>query len=165
MSIQYHISLHSVSYAVTLRSSVLEGIILAHDLTNKKSYANLRKIWLPEVLAQGKKNAGSSKTGGEYDPEQFAGENIPVLVVGTKLDQISLLPGKTPHGGTIAADTGSDSISVDCTNSGQFTVGTQNMIKLNHFFDKVIEWKYFPKQQYQSTPSDMRRPRRSSKIQ
>ena len=40
------------------------GIILVHDSTNKKSYENLRKVWLPEVLAHGKKSSSSSSSGG-----------------------------------------------------------------------------------------------------
>ena len=44
------------------------GIILVHDSTNKKSYENLRNVWLPEVLAHGKKS--SSATGGGASQRQ-----------------------------------------------------------------------------------------------
>ena len=40
------------------------GIILVHDSTNKKSYENLRKVWLPEVLAHGKKSSSTTTSGG-----------------------------------------------------------------------------------------------------
>jgi hypothetical protein len=37
---------------------VLIGLILVHDLTNRKSYLNLRK-WLAEVLGAGKELSGN----------------------------------------------------------------------------------------------------------
>lgn len=52
----------------------LNGIILVHDLTNRKSQENL-KNWLIEILNKDGKD--TTKIGGslidEFDPEQFMG--------------------------------------------------------------------------------------------
>jgi len=53
----------------------LNGIILVHDLSNRKSEGNLSR-WLAEIFASSDE---------EFDPEQFL-HHPPILVVGTKLD-------------------------------------------------------------------------------
>lgn len=76
------------------------GIILVHDLTNRKSHSNLRE-WLYEILnKEGKdtyKGSSSNGTGASaslidtnsFDPEEFMGATqIPILVMGTKLDLV-----------------------------------------------------------------------------
>ncbi len=58
------------------------GIILVHDLTNRKSEVNLRK-WLAEVLTKecNATSSGRNHTNtrnvdiDEYDPEQFIGSS------------------------------------------------------------------------------------------
>lgn len=50
--------------------SVILGIILVHDLTNRKSQENLQK-WLAEVY--NRDNYGKVKKNEEYDAEQFVG--------------------------------------------------------------------------------------------
>lgn len=49
----------------------LNGIILVHDLTNRKSQDNL-KSWLVEILNKDTKS-GSSLLDDDFDPEQFLG--------------------------------------------------------------------------------------------
>lgn len=59
---------------------LLVGIILVHDLTNRKSQENLQK-WLSEILNGEERPTGISSPGGKYisvsfddfDPENFAG--------------------------------------------------------------------------------------------
>lgn len=86
----------------------VNGIILVHDLTNRKSESNLRK-WIIEIVShqesftnnlRSKMNPGSNSSlsssnlslnsdscSYEFDPETFAGSNnIPIFVIGTKLD-------------------------------------------------------------------------------
>eukprot|EP00079_Xenopus_tropicalis_P031384 XP_017945155.1 PREDICTED: rab-like protein 3 [Xenopus tropicalis] len=63
------------------------GIILVHDLTNKKSSQNLYR-WSLEALNRDLQPTGVLVTNGDYDREQFADNQIPLLVIGTKLDQI-----------------------------------------------------------------------------
>ena len=68
----------------------------------------------------------------EYDPESYVEQNLPILVVGTKLD---LTPStKTPpttnfHGAVC--------VNVNCTDPRQFAIGSSETIQFNKFFDKV----------------------------
>ncbi|KAL4677765.1 hypothetical protein H8959_020439 [Pygathrix nigripes] len=64
-----------------------QSIIFVHDLTNKKSSQNLRR-WSLEALNRDLVPTGVLVTNGDYDREQFADNQIPLLVIGTKLDQI-----------------------------------------------------------------------------
>lgn len=52
----------------------VHGIILVHDLTNRKSHENLQK-WIVEILNKDGKDAskGSSSSDTDFDPEQFLG--------------------------------------------------------------------------------------------
>lgn len=62
------------------------GIILVHDLTNRKSEINLRK-WLAEVLSKENNSSASGRNSGrtydaidEYDPENFIGSSqVPTI--------------------------------------------------------------------------------------
>ncbi|CAG8573362.1 2227_t:CDS:2 [Paraglomus occultum] len=74
----------------------VNGIILVHDVSNRKSYYNLWR-WIAEMLHSEayKDNEKSSASGGikknEYDFELQIGErsaNVPILVVGTKADLV-----------------------------------------------------------------------------
>uniref|UniRef100_A0A5F8GC97 Rab-like protein 3 n=1 Tax=Monodelphis domestica TaxID=13616 RepID=A0A5F8GC97_MONDO len=65
----------------------VNGIILVHDLTNKKSSQNLYR-WSLEAVNKDLVPSGVLVTNGDYDREQFAENQIPLLVIGTKLDQI-----------------------------------------------------------------------------
>lgn len=49
------------------------------------------------------------------------------------------LGGRARRNSSVVADTGSDTLMVDCTNPGQFVIGSPHTIKLNHFFDKVCK--------------------------
>ncbi|CAM1295481.1 RABL3 (predicted) [Pycnogonum litorale] len=121
----------------------LNGIILVHDLTNKKSQLNLRQ-WLSELLDK----EGSSKgmNSYDYDPEQFVGSNnIPILVIGTKFDltsEMKTLP-RTNRYSTIADECGADEINLDCLQVKSLAPGSSNAVKLGRFFDKVIERRYY----------------------
>lgn len=67
--------------------SGVNGIILVHDLTNRKSEANLHK-WIMEILNRGESERKFNEED-EFDPEQFVGSKItPILVMGTKLDAV-----------------------------------------------------------------------------
>lgn len=48
------------------------GIILVHDLTNRKSEQNLQK-WLAEVLHREGNSKFKNHTFDDFDPEQFVG--------------------------------------------------------------------------------------------
>uniref|UniRef100_A0A3P8PBL9 Rab-like protein 3 n=1 Tax=Astatotilapia calliptera TaxID=8154 RepID=A0A3P8PBL9_ASTCA len=65
----------------------VNGIILVHDLTNKKSSQNLYR-WSLEALNKDSSPTGVIISNGDYDREQFAENPVPLLLIGTKFDQI-----------------------------------------------------------------------------
>ncbi|KAL0100044.1 hypothetical protein PUN28_019487 [Cardiocondyla obscurior] len=137
---QSHKNTRSVFYNST------NGIILVHDLTNRKSQQNLQK-WLEEVLS---KDGGSSKSKSfeDFDPEKFVGSTqIPILVIGTKLDLISESNSikSTIHrrSATIAEECGADEIFLDCRQIRSLAAGSSSSVKLSRFFDKIIERRYY----------------------
>uniref|UniRef100_A0A1B8Y6L3 Uncharacterized protein n=1 Tax=Xenopus tropicalis TaxID=8364 RepID=A0A1B8Y6L3_XENTR len=114
------------------------GIILVHDLTNKKSSQNLYR-WSLEALNRDLQPTGVLVTNGDYDREQFADNQIPLLVIGTKLDQIpeakrSEVLTRTAF---LAEDFNAEEINLDCTNTRCLAAGSSNAVKLSRFFDKV----------------------------
>lgn len=68
--------------------SSTSGIILVHDLTNRKSEQNLQK-WLSEIL---NKEANLGKSASEdYDPEQFIGSNQVHLLLITYFEYMTII--------------------------------------------------------------------------
>ncbi|XP_050004762.1 rab-like protein 3 isoform X2 [Alexandromys fortis] len=134
----------------TLPSSTSTGIILVHDLTNKKSSQNLYR-WSLEVLNRDLVPTGVLVTNGDYDREQFADNQIPLLVIGTKLDQIHETKRHEVLTRTafLAEDFNAEEINLDCTNPRSSAAGSSNAVKLSRFFDKVIEKRYFFKESNQ----------------
>ncbi|XP_033635808.1 rab-like protein 3 isoform X1 [Asterias rubens] len=121
----------------------VNGIILVHDLTNRKSHSNLR-LWLSEVLSRESTYGTRSRTStSEYDPEQFAGTRIPVLVVGTKHDQLDSTRQTKLQTSVIAEECGADEINLDCTLARHVAPGSTNAVKLSRFFDKVIYRRFY----------------------
>lgn len=133
-------SSHRNSRAIFYNS--FHGIILVHDLTNRKSKQNLRK-WLAEVLS---KDSTGKKSNGRYsyDSEQFVDSQIPILVIGTKQDLVLEVypPGRSKRTSSIAEECGADEIYVDCRQVRSLAPGSSNAVKLSRYFDKVIERKY-----------------------
>ncbi|XP_063621732.1 rab-like protein 3 [Cydia splendana] len=118
------------------------GIILVHDLTNRKSQVNLQK-WLSEILNSDNPTLQHI----DIDPEQFLGSTqIPILVIGTKFD---LAEEKQRRGqyrrlaSSIAEQCGADELFVNCHQARSLGPGTSNSVKLTRFFDKVIERRYY----------------------
>ncbi|KAF6026032.1 hypothetical protein EB796_013966 [Bugula neritina] len=114
----------------------IDGLILVHDLSNRKSHVNLQS-WLREVT--------NCRDGGklrqvitDYDADSMTGYSIPTLVVGTKLD---LLKGQEPQPSFIAEDCNAEEVYLDCTSNRYLAPGSSNSVKLSRFFDKVIEKK------------------------
>ncbi|XP_065214281.1 rab-like protein 3 [Planococcus citri] len=121
--------------------SGVHGVILVHDLTNRKSQENLQK-WLGEVL--NRDNNSKQKKNEEYDVEQFVGSSqIPVLVIGTKLDLVGESRSRTLKRSSFICDEyGADEIFLDCQQVRSIAPGTSSAVKCSRFFDKVIEVKY-----------------------
>ncbi|XP_011183460.1 rab-like protein 3 isoform X1 [Zeugodacus cucurbitae] len=121
----------------------LHGIILVHDLTNRKSQENLRH-WLFEILNKDGKDIKSLSCDNTFDPEQFVGSTqLPMLVIGAKLD---LLEEKRKSNqiqkiGSIAEHCAAEEIWLNCRDSRSFAAGTTDAVKLSRFFDRVIEKK------------------------
>ncbi|XP_004518802.1 rab-like protein 3 [Ceratitis capitata] len=144
----YFIELFDVGGSISHRNTrsvfyaALHGIILVHDLTNRKSQENLRE-WLYEIL---NKDGKESKmfSSDMFDPEQFLGSTqLPILVIGAKLD---LLDDKGNQKtiqkiGSIAEHCGSEEIWLNCREPRSFAAGTTDAVKLSRFFDRVIEKK------------------------
>ncbi|XP_012273242.1 rab-like protein 3 isoform X3 [Orussus abietinus] len=107
---QSHKNTRSVFYSPT------NGIILVHDLTNRKSQQNLQK-WLQEVL---NKDSSHSKVKlfDDFDPEKFVGSTqIPILAVGTKLDLVSEVRSNLHRrSSSIAEECGAEEMTVDRLN-------------------------------------------------
>ncbi|XP_069134184.1 rab-like protein 3 isoform X1 [Argopecten irradians] len=141
----------------------VHGIILVHDLTNRKSHHNLRK-WLQEVL---NRDNPKESNGYEYDPEQFAGNQIPILVVGTKADVAqSLRENVLTRASSMAEECGAEELNLSCHNVKHLSPGSSNAVKISRFFDKVIERRYYSRdgvgQGHVTTPTmDRRRPMKS----
>jgi Rab-like protein 3 len=157
------------------------GLILVHDLSNRKSQGNLRK-WLSEVffrrdfssmtglnsggIKEGIMNGLSAFMGSppsfdevDFDPEAFAEKSIPVLVVGTKLDQSqgSYNPDRRNRASSVASECNAEEILIDCMNIRSFAPASTNAVHLCRFFDKVIDKKYraldtFQERQRRKTP-------------
>ncbi|XP_005816784.1 rab-like protein 3 [Xiphophorus maculatus] len=130
----------------------VNGIILVHDLTNKKSSQNLYR-WSMEALNKDSSPTGVIVSNGEYDREQFVENAVPLLLIGTKFDQIpenkrSEVLTRTAF---LSEDFNAEEINLDCTNPRYFAAGTSNAVKLSRFFDKVIEKRYFTRDSSQMT--------------
>ncbi|XP_063297957.1 rab-like protein 3 [Pelobates fuscus] len=150
----YYIELWDVGGSVGSATSVkstravfynaVNGIILIHDLTNKKSSQNLYR-WSLEVLNKDQQPTGVLVTNGDYDREQFADNQLPLLVIGTKLDQIPEAKRNEVLTRTafLAEDFNAEEINLDCTSTRYLAAGSSNAVKLSRFFDKVIEKRYF----------------------
>ncbi|MEE6473416.1 hypothetical protein FKM82_010010 [Ascaphus truei] len=150
----YYIELWDVGGSVGSSSSVksirgmfynaVNGIILVHDMTNKKSSQNLYR-WSLEALNRDMAPTGVLVTNGDYDREQFADNQIPLLVIGTKLDQIpeSKRTEVLTRTAFLAEDFNAEEINLDCTSTRYLAAGSSNAVKLSRFFDKVIEKRYF----------------------
>ncbi|XP_018014641.1 rab-like protein 3 [Hyalella azteca] len=132
----------------------VHGIILVHDLANRKSQQNLRQ-WLVEVLLKEKSNPGSRDAlVDNFDAEQFGAlakvyraNKIPVLVVGTRLDDLAetrptaSLPRTSPafSASSLADACSADELSVSCLDVRSVAPGSGNAVKLSRFFDRVID--------------------------
>ncbi|KAL8599223.1 hypothetical protein ACOMHN_007939 [Nucella lapillus] len=117
----------------------VHGIILVHDLTNRKSHQNLGK-WLAEVL---NKDTELPNNGKEIDPETFAGNQIPILVVGCMADSAESLRDKSRvRTSSVAEECGAEELKLDSMNMKYLAPGSTNAVKLTKFFDKVIDERH-----------------------
>ncbi|CAH0386182.1 unnamed protein product [Bemisia tabaci] len=119
----------------------VHGIILVHDLTNRKSQENLQK-WLAEILNKEGMMKSFNASFDDFDPEQFIGSaQIPIFVVGTKLDLADKVRTQR-RSSTIASECGAEEILINCMRGDSLVTGSAPSEKLSQFFDKVIELRY-----------------------
>lgn len=68
---------------------------------------------------------------------------MPILLVGTKNDLIDEKQRKLSKNQGFAQEIGADEIYINCRDLRSIQAGSTNAVKLQKFFDKVIERKYF----------------------
>uniref|UniRef100_A0A1B6E5G3 Uncharacterized protein n=1 Tax=Clastoptera arizonana TaxID=38151 RepID=A0A1B6E5G3_9HEMI len=82
---------------------------------------------------------------------------IPILVIGTKLDQAAEVRNYPQRRtSTIAEECGADEIFLDCHQVKSLAAGSSSAVKLSRFFDRVIEIRY-PSNQISPFGVDKRR--------
>lgn len=75
---------------------------------------------------------------------QFRNLQIPVLVVGSKIDLLDDKHKKNNRNQQqFAKEIGAEEIFLDCRNPRSFHAGSTDSVKLSRFLDKVIEKKYY----------------------
>uniref|UniRef100_G3NWV0 Rab-like protein 3 n=1 Tax=Gasterosteus aculeatus aculeatus TaxID=481459 RepID=G3NWV0_GASAC len=143
----YYIELWDVGGSLGSASSIkstravfynsVNGIMLVHDLTNKKSSQNLYR-WSLEALSKDSSPTRVIVSNGDYDREQFAENSVPLLLIGTKFDQIAETKRTEVLTRTafLSEDFNAEEINLDCTNPRYLAAGTSNAVKLSRFFDK-----------------------------
>eukprot|EP01102_Stenamoeba_stenopodia_P022957 TRINITY_DN9760_c0_g1_i2.p1 TRINITY_DN9760_c0_g1~~TRINITY_DN9760_c0_g1_i2.p1 ORF type:complete len:271 (+),score=52.71 TRINITY_DN9760_c0_g1_i2:181-993(+) len=130
----------------------INGLILVYDLTNKKSYNNLKK-WLREILQGGfnwVQDQHSSYSASHRRPQCYleaelvnGGQIVPILLIGNKLD-LQLDSSSIISSPCITIDEiDVDSLQTNGTDPKCFSDDdTLNNEKLKMFFNKVIARKY-----------------------
>ncbi|PAA58111.1 hypothetical protein BOX15_Mlig000840g2, partial [Macrostomum lignano] len=103
----------------------VHGILLVHDLTNRKTELNLSR-WLHESC--------------------LGADTPPVLVIGAKSDLCKAdALAKRPNGGEAAPRIGCPEILLSCVDTRSLSAGTTNAVKLDRFYDQVIEYRLRPR--------------------
>ncbi|KAF9437365.1 Rab-like protein 3 [Entomortierella beljakovae] len=117
-----------------------QGIILVHDLCNKRSSDNLWK-WIGDYLEISAPTM--SKDAGGYNGAQYGQFNTPLLVVGTKNDIPASYDqqggGQKAPGFDLAEKYGGEAISVCAISSAEFMPNSSTSIAFNMFFSRVID--------------------------
>lgn len=117
------------------------GIVLVHDLTNRKSENNLCK-WLDQLVNKDLSMQSVSNSE-EWDSESLLGSTqIPVIVIGTKLDLVDDKRAASSRSSRLAQRLGTDEIMLDCRQARYLAAGTSHAVKLTRFYDRVIEKCY-----------------------
>uniref|UniRef100_H3B5Y5 RAB, member of RAS onco family like 3 n=1 Tax=Latimeria chalumnae TaxID=7897 RepID=H3B5Y5_LATCH len=126
----------------TFKNKKIKCIILVHDLTNKKSSQNLCR-WSLEALNKDSSPTGVLVTNGDYDWEQFVGNPVPLLVIGTKLDQIpeNKRNAVLTRTAFLAEDFNAEEINLVCKSRRIFRAPMTICVFLSLF--QVIEKRYF----------------------
>ncbi|KAG0221889.1 Rab-like protein 3, partial [Mortierella sp. GBA43] len=144
------VEFYDVSGSPTVRSpktrgmfysgTTYQGLILVHDLCNRRSYENLWK-WIGDFI-EGSQSTSSLASGG-YRSQQYGHLGIPLLVVGTKNDMPAShnqqKNGATPFGHDLVEKHGGEAISVSTITPTDFAPNSSTSIAFNMFFNSVID--------------------------
>jgi Rab-like protein 3 len=103
----------------------VNGIILVHDLTNRKSEANLHK-WIMEILNRDSSGGTKFNEEEDFDPEILVGSGnvAPILVMGTKMDAIEGRRQMSSRSSSIAEECRADEVLVVRTHSIEYVIYT-----------------------------------------
>jgi len=131
-------------------SGGIHGVILCHDLSNKKSALNLNE-WVEEITAAAETIAAPrlvhSAASSPAQHQTFKAKQIPFLIVGTKLGAFmsattgdSGLPRRRVRGcDDLQDELDAEEIFVDADDAAAFRLGSGNAVKLSRFFDRAVE--------------------------
>ncbi|KAF9584168.1 Rab-like protein 3 [Lunasporangiospora selenospora] len=118
------------------------GIILVHDLCNRRSYDNLWR-WMSDYMeglqsVSGSDNYSYTSSGGYFDN----GPNVPLMVVGTKKD---LAPSYDQSGlatattNDLATKYDGEAITLCAISLSDFMPNSSTSIAFNLFFNRVVD--------------------------
>lgn len=127
-----------------------QGIILVHDLCNKRSYENLWK-WIADYL-EASSQARAAAGGWPSSINLHGSLNIPLLVVGTKNDMATGAGYSQDKGGNssgtgmavgqeLVTKYGGEAISVCSVSAAEFMPNSSTSIAFNMFFNQIINPK------------------------
>lgn len=128
------------------------GIILVHDLLNRKSYLNL-KLWLREAVFGSQQESGGISIRVDKEKSQVESDsgydvnstNIPIAIIGTKEDQNS---GEKYHRNerTLGLPEGFDITfcQCSCVDTARFLSSASKWQEFEFFLNKVIENRFYP---------------------
>jgi len=134
-------------------STGIHGVILCHDLSNKKSALNLHE-WVREITVAAEAlttprllHAAAASSASSPDQRRRTDEakQIPFLIVGTKLGAFmstssDALPRRRVRGcDDLQDELGAEEIFVDADDASAFRLGSGNAVKLSRFFDRAVE--------------------------
>ncbi|KAG0024504.1 hypothetical protein BGZ80_002064 [Entomortierella chlamydospora] len=115
-----------------------QGLILVHDLCNKRSYENLWR-WIGDYM----EGSQASGRGPGYNGGEYGHLSIPLLVVGTKNDIPASYDqqgaGPKAHGFNLVEKYGGEAMSVCAVSPADFMPSSSASIAFNMFFSRVID--------------------------
>ncbi|KAG0053822.1 Rab-like protein 3 [Gryganskiella cystojenkinii] len=130
------------------RGTAYQGIILVHDLCNRRSYDNLWK-WIGSYLEISSSPAAAAAGGSTsfgYGGGNYGNQlNIPLLVVGTKTDMVASGGGGlgaaagVPGAIDLVQKYGGEAVSVCTVSPAEFMPNSSASIAFNMFLNQVVD--------------------------
>lgn len=122
------------------------ALILVHDLSNRKSFLNLKK-WLREVMNSGKQELTGVSVRGHQENNDFnlsSNGSIPILVVGTKEDEglVEQSNNRSSFHLGLTEDIGIFFLEINALATNQLSATSKKWNVLNSFFQKAVENKF-----------------------